>query len=212
MIVLSVVLGVALIVLVVALLAIGHHDPDTQPTASTGYAAASQPITTASSQDSATTAPTSPAIASTTASVEPTLPVTQSDIDLSRVAGFDRVDEVAQLLDTYFTGINSHDVDRAVSVFAATGAINPNDPRQVAAFGRGISTSRDDEIVIRSIAPAEFDGEPGLAVRTTFRSRQAASLGPDNQTCTNWSLTEKLVSVDSGYQLLGSQDVRHSSC
>jgi hypothetical protein len=122
------------------------------------------------------------------------------------------VNEVAELLDTYFTGINTHDVDRAVSVFAANGAVNPNDPRQVAAFAKGVSTSTDDNIVVLSISPADFKGESGIAVRTTFRSRQAAALGPDNQTCTNWSLTEKLVPAGSGYQLLGSQDVRHSSC
>ncbi len=211
---LGVLVTVAVIVLVAVLLTVRGAGSGNQAARTSGAAAIPPaPTTAVTSPEGSSTAPqTSPQPATTAPSVVAALPSTQAHIDLTRIADFPDVTEVAQLLDTYFTGINTHDVNRAVSVFAANGVVNPNDPRQVAAFGRGISTSQDDHIVVLSVSPADFDGESGLAVRTTFRSRQAASLGPDNQTCTNWSLTEKLVSVGNGYQLLGSQDVRHSSC
>lgn len=207
-------LAVVALVLAAVLLTAGHDSSNKPIAASSDVVSVPPPATTAAASPagSSGTFQTSPTPSDPVSAARPAVPSTESHINLTRVAGSAHVTEVAKLLDTYFAGINAHDVDRAVSVFAANGTVNPNDPRQVAAFGRGVSTSRDDNIVVLSISPASFGGESGLAVRTSFRSRQAASFGPENQTCTNWFLTEKLVAVGSEYQLLGSQDVSHSSC
>ncbi|HEV2885877.1 MAG TPA: hypothetical protein VGX49_03110, partial [Jatrophihabitans sp.] len=211
---LGVLVAVVMIAVIVLLLATRNKSSQNQAAAPSNSAAA-QALTpsTQTSTDSSLPGAPSPSPSTTVPTPpEPTLPQTQSHIDLTRVSTSPQLAQVAKLLDTYFTGINNHDAEQAASVFAANGAVNPNDPHQVEAFGRGISTSTDDHIVVLSITSANFNDQPGLAVRTHFRSQQAASMGPNNETCTNWALTEKLVRVGGGYELLGSGDVLHTSC
>jgi hypothetical protein len=169
-----------------------------------------EPPTTSAPEVVATAEP--PTTASATAPPKPTLPSTQANIDLARVASSPHLAKVAKVLDTYFIGINEHDGQKAASVFAANGSVNPNDPAQVEHFAQGISTTQDDKISVVSIKSASFNGQTGLAVRVHFRSQQDASLGPNNEACTNWTLTQKLVAAGSSYKLLGAQDVVSAAC
>jgi hypothetical protein len=53
----------------------------------------------------------------------------------------------------------------------------------------------------------------GLRVHVTFRSRQAPTLGPDGQACTNWNLVYAIRTTRAGtLKLLHSDDVVYSAC
>ena len=113
------------------------------------------------------------------------------------------------MFDTYFTGVNSHDVQLAVSAYDPAGVVNPHDPDEVSRFAEGTSTSTDDQIVIDSIQSSA----PGhLAVAVRFRSRQAAAFGPGGQTCTMWKLQYDLVKHGSAYLIRGTPHAAHKSC
>jgi hypothetical protein len=52
----------------------------------------------------------------------------------------------------------------------------------------------------------------GLAVDVSFRSRQAANLGPDNETCTLWRLQYNLIADGGDFKLLNSMGALHDAC
>jgi hypothetical protein len=122
------------------------------------------------------------------------------------------IGQVARLLDTYFSGINTHDGQQAASVFAADGAVNPNDSAEVERFAEGISTSTDDRIEVLSIRPKRFAGRPGQYVHVRFRSRQDSSLGPNGESCTHWDLYYKMINHGSHLLLLGATNVSNRGC
>jgi hypothetical protein len=135
--------------------------------------------------------------------------VSAGGIDLSAVAEDPVVSDVAGTLDNYFGAINRHDGAAALSNFDPSGALNPNDPSQVAQFQRETSTSTDDQVVIHYIQP-----DPGTAggylVSVSFRSRQAPSFGPGgNQACTLWNLSYHMTAQ---FKLLRSSGAQHTAC
>jgi hypothetical protein len=135
--------------------------------------------------------------------------VSAGGIDLSAVADDPAVAEVAGTLDNYFGAINRHDGAAAASNFDPSGAVNPNDPHQVAQFQRDTSTSADDQVAIHAIAP-----DPGAAggylVSVSFRSQQAPSFGPGgNQACTLWNLSYHMTAE---FKLLRSSGASHTAC
>lgn len=208
---------VAATLIVIVIVAVSRSDNNSHQTIATANTNAAAPRAAGSTSPDQTSAPSSqPATTNSTPSIpaplKPALPVTASNINFSQVAGAAELRQVAAVLDTYFSGINEHNGRKAAGVFASNGSINPHDPKQVAAFTHGISTTHDDEIAVESIRPASFGGEPGLAVRLRFRSRQEASLGPHDETCTDWSLTQKLVAAVNRYKLLGSERVVENAC
>jgi hypothetical protein len=121
---------------------------------------------------------------------------------------------VAQLLDTYFAGINSHDPTRAASVFTSDGAVNPSNPGAVARFGHDIATSHDSSIVVLAIRRQATLGRAGLLVHATFRSQQAPALGPvPGEGCTHWDLWYIVrLTAPGHYKLVRSTNVSHHAC
>jgi hypothetical protein len=117
-----------------------------------------------------------------------------------------RAPAVAAMFDTYFEAINNSDIDTALSVFDPAGAIDTSDPRQRNAFGAGVQTSRDTDVVIESLAP----GADGVAVvaTVTFTSHQDQGYGPKrnpNETCSHWAIAYSLSEPQPGqYRLLKS--------
>jgi hypothetical protein len=126
-----------------------------------------------------------------------------------------RTSDVAATFTTYFSGINNKNYSQALSVFDPGGVINPNDAAQAAAFGKAVSTSTDDDIVLRGLAP-DSTGRGTLRAQVTFRSRQEPGYGPkgsENETCTRWEVTYVLTGGEgSGYRILDSPAAAHASC
>jgi hypothetical protein len=135
--------------------------------------------------------------------------VSPGGIDLAAVADDPAVGGIADTLDSYFGAINRHDGLAAVSNFDPSGAMNANDPKQVATFQHDTSTSTDDDIVIHSIGPDP--GNPaGYLVSVSFRSRQAPSFGPGgNEACTMWDLSYHMTAQ---FKLLRSSGATHNAC
>lgn len=135
--------------------------------------------------------------------------VSPGGIDIAAVADNPAVGDVASTLDSYFGGINRHDGLAAVSNFDPSGAIDPNDPGQVAKFQRDTSTSSDQDVVIHSIDPDQ--GNPGgYLVAVGFRSTQAPSYGPGgNEACTLWELSYHMTAQ---FKLLRSSGATHNAC
>jgi hypothetical protein len=126
-----------------------------------------------------------------------------------------RVSDVVAMFTTYFSGINSKNYSRALSVFDPGGVINPNDATQAAAFRKAVSTSTDDDITLRGIAP-DSTGRGTLQAQVTFRSQQDPGYGPkgsENETCTRWEITYVLTGGGgSGYRILNSPAAAHGPC
>jgi hypothetical protein len=135
--------------------------------------------------------------------------VSAGGIDLAAVATDPAVGGVADTLDSYFGAINRHDGLAAVSNFDPSGAMNANDPKQVATFQHDTSTSSDDEIVIHGIGPDPANPS-GYLVSVSFRSQQAPSFGPGgNEACTMWNLSYHMTPQ---FKLLRSSGATHSAC
>jgi hypothetical protein len=113
-----------------------------------------------------------------------------------------RATDVAAMLNTYFSAINSQDYQTAASVFDPSGPINPNSPAEVAAMAKGLATTTDSEVVLRQVADAT-DGTVTAVV--TFHSSQAPGYGPkghEQETCTQWSIIYSLRQTATGYLIL----------
>lgn len=199
-------LAAAVVAIIVILVAVNAARPPAPDNVSQPDGAAATP-TPAGSDLSPTEAP-SPMRTPTV----PPLPVTQSQIDLTQVATVPNLTAFASVLDTYFTGINSHNAQQAASVFGPGGAIDPNDANQVAHFAQGISTTHDDQIAVTSIQPSTVNGQATFAVQITFRSHQDASLGPNNETCTMWQITDQFLPTPGSYQIVASQNAVSNAC
>jgi hypothetical protein len=157
--------------------------------------------------DQATQTPTFPTDPPTTAAALPT--ESAGGIDLSAVADNPVTANVAATLDTYFGSINAHDGAGAAAAFDPSGAVNPNDPAQVAQFQHDTSTSTDDQVVIRGIQ-ADPANPGGYLVSVSFRSQQAPSFGPGgNEACTLWTLSYQMTAQ---FKLLRSHDGQHTAC
>lgn len=210
----AVVAAVALIGLaVVAGIAIGDrsHDSHTSPSAAAypaGVSHASSPAVVSSESVAASSETTTLPPSISTPVPRPTQRTTVGIVNVAEVNTDPRVVSIAQTFDTYFRGINEHDAAAALSVMDPTGVINPNDPAQVQKFADGISTSNATGMSIEHITT-----QPGGAlVALTFRSRQAASLGADGETCTDWQLTYDLRMSPRGYLIHGTPQSAHAAC
>ena len=117
---------------------------------------------------------------------------------------------VLSMFKTYFSGINDHNYQQAVSVFDPSGIIDPNDSSQVQHFVDGVRTTSDSGIMLIKIIPSE-----GSAVQTAevrFTSNNQAGFSPaDNpdSTCTHWDVTYTLSLGSGGNYLI--KDVSSAS-
>lgn len=122
-----------------------------------------------------------------------------------------RAEDVAAMLDTYFTGINERDYAAVAGVLDPAGELDPGVPAQLAAFARGTSTTRNSDIVLRRLAA----GAAGrLRAEVTFRSRQEAGHGPPErlaETCTRWRIVYVLSASGGTYRMLRG-DGAHRPC
>jgi eukaryotic-like serine/threonine-protein kinase len=121
------------------------------------------------------------------------------------ISGDSEATAVAGMFNTYFTGINNHDYQRAVSVFNPSGIVDPNNSSQVQHFANGVSTTTDSAITLVNIDPS--DGSTVQQAEVQFTSHQQAGYGPQddpNGTCTNWDVTYILTQDSSGSYLINN--------
>jgi hypothetical protein len=121
-----------------------------------------------------------------------------------------RAEEVAIMFETYFGGINARDPARALSVVAPTEHLDPSKPEDVAAFGRAIATTQDDDIRLGTVS----DRGSTMTARLTFHSHQDPGYGPKDdpdQTCTAWTMLYTLTD-DAGGVRIRSVKASHRSC
>jgi serine/threonine protein kinase len=130
------------------------------------------------------------------------------------ISGDSAAATVAGMFNTYFTGINSHNYQQAVSVFDPNGVIDPNNSSQVQHFANGVSTTNDSAVTLVNIDPS--DGSTVRNAEVQFISHQQAGYGPQdnpNATCTNWDVTYILSQDSSGNYLINNvSNSSDSSC
>ena len=130
------------------------------------------------------------------------------------ISGDSAAPAVAGIFNTYFTGINGHDYQQAVSVFDPAGVIDPNNSSQVAQFSQGVSTTTDSAVTLANITPS--DGSTVQTAELQFTSHQQAGYGPKDDpsgTCTNWDVTYTLSQDSSGNYLISNvSGSRDSAC
>ncbi|MFE2996159.1 hypothetical protein ACFXG4_14215 [Nocardia sp. NPDC059246] len=143
-------------------------------------------------------------------------PVTQVGVVTieSSLIGDPRAVAVATTLNTYFSGINSHDYDAALGALDPSGPFDTSNQRSRANFADNLSTTFDRNIELIDLTPN--GGSTATAARITFQSTQAAGMGPKGQeweTCTNWDLMDSLTSTGSTYLIYRTATVvPPSSC
>ncbi|BBH66774.1 hypothetical protein ACTI_34590 [Actinoplanes sp. OR16] len=101
----------------------------------------------------------------------------------------EQADEVAAMLESYFTGINTKDYAKVAEVLAPDGELDPDDPEQMARFSDGTATAKDSDVVLHDLTDL---GGGRLGADVTFRSRQEAGDGPEGrpgETCTEWRVS-----------------------
>ena len=104
--------------------------------------------------------------------------------------------EVAATLNLYFKSINQADYDTAY----AQKHPSAQTPKGLAAFTKGVNTSKDSNIKYQSLARSGRD----LVVWTTFRSEQSAEFGPAGLACADWSLDYTLRQSDGLWLIVSS--------
>ena len=104
--------------------------------------------------------------------------------------------EVAATLNLYFMSINQADYDTAY----AQKHPSAQTPKGLAAFTKGVNTSKDTNIKYQSLTRSGRD----LVVWTTFRSEQSAEFGPDRLACADWSLDYTLRQSDGLWLIVSS--------
>lgn len=123
----------------------------------------------------------------------------------SSISGDSAAPPVAEMFNTYFTGINDKNYQQAASVFDPSGIIDPGSSSQVDQFAHGISTTTDSSPVLVDIEPS--DGSQVETAEVQFTSNQQAGYGPKDDpdaTCTNWDVTYGLSQDSSGNYLIQS--------
>jgi hypothetical protein len=189
---------------VVVLLAIGaiatvvlvgrdDGEPTGSPTASAPTSASTP--STAGRSDPPTAEPSS---------APPTRPGSVGLVAIDPAVTDPRAVDVATMFDSHFAGVNAKDYAKALAAYDPAGVINPNDPDQAADFRSAVSTTTDDQIILRSIGP-DPTGRGVLAARLTFRSNQQAGYGPrerTDETCTMWDVTYTITQPGGAYKIL----------
>ncbi|MET9491982.1 hypothetical protein [Nocardia sp. NPDC006630] len=114
--------------------------------------------------------------------------------------GDPRAIAVATTLNTYFSGINNHDYDSALSTLDPSGPFDTSNQQNRANFADAVSTTFDRNIELIDLTPTGSSTATGA--RVTFQSNQAAGMGPRGQeweTCTNWDLMDSLTPSGGTY-------------
>ncbi|HWS37010.1 MAG TPA: hypothetical protein VN408_30240 [Actinoplanes sp.] len=112
-----------------------------------------------------------------------------------------RAGAVADMFETFFTGINERDYQAVSGVLDPDGELDPGAPGQMAAFARGTATTRDSDVVLRDLTAVTARR---LHALVTFRSSQRAGHGPPgrlDETCTEWRVRYLLTSGSGGYRI-----------
>jgi hypothetical protein len=123
----------------------------------------------------------------------------------SSISGDSAAPAVAEMFNTYFTGINDKNYQQAASVFDPSGIIDPGSSSQVDQFAHGVSTTTDSSPALVDIEPS--DGSQVETAGVQFTSNQQAGYGPKDDpdaTCTNWDVTYGLSQDSSGNYLIQS--------
>ncbi len=97
---------------------------------------------------------------------------------------------VAAQLGHYFQAINDHDYAKAFGHFSPDSTV----------AGKGFAAFRDGNATTlvqrtRIIAISDL-ADGGVQATVTYRSTQAAELGPNGETCTNWRLAYEMIGQD----------------
>lgn len=136
-------------------------------------------------------------------------------VDIRPVREDTRAAAVAAMFDRYFSGVNTKDYRRALSVYDPAGTVDPSDPAQAAEFSRAVSTSTDSDVVIRELRD-DTTGAGAVEARVSFTSHQAAGYGPKarpQQTCTKWEVTYVLTfTTGAGYRILRNSRFSNAGC
>jgi hypothetical protein len=171
----------------------------------------------ASPASSTFTSPASAASAAASQQVSPeasaTLPSTVGVVAISSsVANDPQAQSVAGIFNTYFSSINQHHYEHALSVFDPASPLDPSNPLTVSSLAREDATTTDSNIALTEVRPSGN----GLAAEAalTFQSQQAAGYGPagsPNQTCTVWHLRYTLTQPSGSY-LIYKVKGTHTRC
>jgi hypothetical protein len=117
-----------------------------------------------------------------------------------------RAPGVADVLATYFDGINRKDYDAVAGVLDPAGAIDPSKPSHMESLAEGTRSTHDSDIVLGSLTDAKVGR---LKAGVNFRSEQAPGDGPlraPEETCTRWSLVYTItVTPDGTYLIRGGK-------
>jgi uncharacterized RDD family membrane protein YckC len=112
-------------------------------------------------------------------------------------------EEVAEMLDQYFTAINERDYDS----YRDTQAADVRADLSESQFEKGYASTTDGHAVLVDIVDTPGGGK---GVKLTFTSKQDAADGPDGQTCTKWKLTNALSQEDGSWKMDGLvHDLHH---
>jgi hypothetical protein len=182
----------------VVLLGRDDGDPTVIPPGQTGTPTAAMSTADTSSGASPWTTADSSASAS---------PASVGVVAIDQAVTDPRVAEVAAMFDSHFSAVNAKNYAQALAAYDPAGVINPNDPAQASAYQRDISTTTDDQIMLRGIGP-DPSGKGVLAARVTFRSTQRAGFGPKerpNETCTAWDVTYTISRPAGAYKIFAGK-------
>jgi uncharacterized RDD family membrane protein YckC len=116
--------------------------------------------------------------------------------------------DVADLLDRYFTAINT----RNYSGYTATQAADIRADMDESQFQDGYASTTDSDATLVDIVDTPNGGR---GAQLTFTSNQDAADGPDGQSCTDWTLTYALVTEGGSWKLDGivdGTDHSHTAC
>jgi hypothetical protein len=125
-----------------------------------------------------------------------------------------RAPEVAAVFDRYFSSINHRHYPDAISVFDPRGDVNPNDPKEVAAFSRSVSTSTDSDVVLLAVG-TDRAGPGSVRAQVSFTSHQKAKFGPkgrEGETCTRWNIRYLLTKTIDRYRILHASVITSRAC
>ena len=181
----------------------GDDEPTGSPPATTA------PPATSSGTSRPTTAPSTAG----PTSAAPTTPSSVGVVAIDPAVSDPRVGDVAAMFDSHFSAVNAKDYAKAIAAYDPAGVINPNDPAQASDFRQAISTTTDDQIMLRSIGP-DSSGRGVLVARVTFRSHQQAGYGPrerPNETCTAWDVTYSVSQPGGTYKIFAGK-ASNSAC
>ncbi|GGR22836.1 hypothetical protein GCM10010168_45900 [Actinoplanes ianthinogenes] len=171
-------------------------------------------IATTRGGDAGGSTPTTPATTTTTETTTTTVTTTAATAGPAGLVAIDQPGDlaarVAAMFETYFSGINANDPEQALTVVEPTDRMDPTDPADIAAFGKAIATTQDDDVQLGTVT----DNGTTVTAELSFRSRQDAGYGPaddPDQTCTRWTMVYTLADSAGGLRIR-DVDATHQAC